>query len=222
MRKEKISSAVIRRLPRYYRFVDNLYYDGVTRISSQALGKALGFTASQIRQDLSRFGEFGQQGYGYSVEKLRNEIAGILGMYRGHKCIIVGAGNLGRALIRNFTFDKYGFTLVAAFDLDPEMLGTEIQGVPVYHVGELEEWVARIRPDVAVLTTPRSVASRTANRLVAAGVQGIWNFTNIELKLDHPENVIVENVHFADSLLSLSYYIAEDERPDQRDPEETD
>jgi redox-sensing transcriptional repressor len=214
MRKEKISGAVIRRLPKYYRFIDNLYYDGITRISSQALGKALGFTASQIRQDLSRFGEFGQQGYGYSVEKLRSEIAGILGMYRGHRAILVGSGNLGRALIRNFSFDKYGFTMVAAFDLDPEMVGTEIQGVPVYHVGELEEWVTRIRPDVAVLTTPRSVASRTANRLVAAGVHGIWNFTNIELKLDKPEDVIVENVHFADSLMSLSYYIAEDEHPD--------
>ena len=208
MRKEKISNAVIRRLPRYYRHVDDLQYNGEVRISSSALGKSMGLTASQIRQDLSCFGEFGQQGYGYDVAKLRAALADILGMNNGYKAIIMGAGNLGRALIQNFYFGHNGFILVAAFDVDEELVGTEMGGIHIYHMDDLEKEIERLRPNVGILTTPRSVVSKIANRLVAAGVPGLWNFTNVELKLAQPEKAIVENVHFADSLLALSYMLS--------------
>ena len=134
MKKDKVSSAVIRRLPRYYRHLNDLYLAGVERISSNALGKSMGLTASQIRQDLSCFGGFGQQGYGYNIENLRGEISDILGMNRGHNAVILGAGNLGRALIKNFKFSSNGFQLLAAFDVDPKVVGTQIAGVPVYHM----------------------------------------------------------------------------------------
>ncbi len=211
-RDKRISEAVIRRLPRYYRHLDNLYLEGVPRVSSQRLADALGYTASQIRQDLSCFGEFGQQGYGYSVPKLRDELASILGMDRGRHCVVVGMGNLGRTLVRNFSFSANGFTLDAGFDLTEDRTGRNTGGLPVYSVDELEYHLARLRPDVAVLVTPRSVASQMANRLVAAGIKGIWNFTNIELAIDRPEQVILENVHFSDSLLSLSYLITAEEQ----------
>ena len=180
MRKQKVSSAVIRRLPRYYRHLNELHLSGTVRISSSALGKSMGLTASQIRQDLSCFGEFGQQGYGYNVEKLRGEISDILGMNSGHTAVVLGAGNLGRALIENFHFELSGFHLAAAFDVAPGIVGTVM----------------------------RRVAAETAARLVAGGVRGLWNFTNIELDL-RGSDVVVENVHFADSLLALSYMISE-------------
>ncbi len=209
MRKQKVSSAVIRRLPRYYRHLTDLHLVGVERISSSALGKSMGLTASQIRQDLSCFGEFGQQGYGYNVEKLRGEIAEILGMNRGHTAVILGAGNLGRALMENFHFDRSGVVLAAAFDVSPDVVGQERSGIPVYHVDKLEEYLAAHPTSIGVLTVPRSVANPIAGRLVRAGVRGIWNFTNTELSLNVP-GVIVENVHFADSLLALSYMISEE------------
>nr|WP_317325325.1 redox-sensing transcriptional repressor Rex [uncultured Flavonifractor sp.] len=209
MRKQKVSSAVIRRLPRYYRHLTDLYLAGVERISSSALGRSMGLTASQIRQDLSCFGEFGQQGYGYNVSKLRGEIADILGMNRGHTAVILGAGNLGRALMENFHFDRSGVTLAAAFDVSPEIVGQVRSGVPVYHVDQLEEYLADHPASIGVLTVPRSVANATAVRLVRSGVRGIWNFTNSELKVEAP-GVVIENVHFADSLLALSYMISEE------------
>lgn len=208
MKKDRISNAVIRRLPRYYRSVDDLHYNGEVRISSHALGKSMGLTASQIRQDLSCFGEFGQQGYGYDVEKLRTALANILGMNNGFKAVIMGAGNLGRALIQNFYFGNNGFTLVAAFDVNPELVGTVMAGTPVYHLDDLEREIARLKPDIGILTTPRSAVSKVANRLIDAGVTGLWNFTNVELKLIHPEKAIVENIHFADSLLALSFMLS--------------
>lgn len=210
MKKEKISSAVIRRLPRYYRHLDDLYRIGTVRISSGALAKSMGLTASQIRQDLSCFGGFGQQGYGYNVERLRGEVAEILGMNKGHTVLILGAGNLGRALIENFPFRSNGFRLVAAFDVDPCLVGTRLGGVPVYHAEMLESFMREHKVSVGVLTVPGNVAVPTARRLAAFGVSGIWNFTNIELpEADMPE-VKVENVHFADSLLTLSYMISEE------------
>ncbi len=209
MRKQKVSSAVIRRLPRYYRHLTDLYLAGVERISSSALGRSMGLTASQIRQDLSCFGEFGQQGYGYNVSKLRGEIADILGMNRGHTAVILGAGNLGRALMENFHFDRSGVTLAAAFDVSPEIVGQVRSGVPVYHVDQLEEYLADHPASIGVLTVPRSVANATAVRLVRSGVRGIWNFTNSELKVEAP-GVVIEDVHFADSLLALSYMISEE------------
>ncbi len=209
MKKQKVSSAVIRRLPRYFRHLTDLHLTGVERISSSALGKSMGLTASQIRQDLSCFGEFGQQGYGYNVDSLRGEIADILGMNKGHTAIILGAGNLGRALMENFHFDRSGVALAAAFDVSPDVVGQERSGVPVYHVDKLEEYLAAHPASIGVLTVPRGVANPIAARLVRAGVKGIWNFTNTELNLKEP-GVVIENVHFADSLLALSYMISEE------------
>lgn len=216
MRKEKVSNAVIRRLPRYYGQLDSLYQVGVVRISSSALGKAMNLTASQIRQDLSCFGEFGQQGYGYNVENLRNEIADILGMNNGHTAIVLGAGNLGRALMHNFQFSQNGFVLTAAFDTDPGIIGRSIAGVPVYSIDTLDQYLAEHPTSVGVLTVPQSVALSTAKRLVRGGVKGLWNFTNIELGI-RERDVVVENVHFADSLLALSYMISPKENRESED-----
>ena len=208
MKKDKVSSAVIRRLPRYYRHLNDLYLAGVERISSNALGKSMGLTASQIRQDLSCFGGFGQQGYGYNIENLRGEISDILGMNRGHNAVILGAGNLGRALMENFHFERSGVALSAAFDVAPDVVGQRLSGVPVHPVDQLEEYLGQHPASIGVLTVPRSVANRIVGRLVASGVKGIWNFTNIELTVDAPD-IVIENVHFADSLLALSYMISE-------------
>ena len=210
MRKEKISSAVIRRLPRYYRHLDDLYRAGTVRISSSALAKSMGLTASQIRQDLSCFGGFGQQGYGYNVERLRSEVAEILGMNRDHTIMILGAGNLGRALIENFPFAANGFQLAAAFDVNPALVGTRLGGVPIHHMDDLEQFLGENPASVGVLTVPARVAVESARRLCACGVTGIWNFTNVELPLGELPDIKVENVHFADSLLTLSYMISEE------------
>jgi len=210
MKKTKISTAVIRRLPRYYRHLDDLHRSGTVRISSSALATSMGLTASQIRQDLSCFGEFGQQGYGYNVERLRAEVADILGMNNRHTAIILGAGNLGRALIENFPFQTNGFRLAAAFDVDPTVVGTRLGGIPVYHIDTLEDYIADHPVNVGVLTVPVAVAIDTAQRLVNSGVRGVWNFTNVELPITDP-SVKVENVHFADSLLTLSYMISEEQ-----------
>ena len=208
MKKQNVSDAVIRRLPRYYRYLDDLHLKGSVRISSSVLGEKMGITASQIRQDLSCFGEFGQQGYGYNVDELRGEIGRILGVDQSHRIIVVGVGNLGRALIQNFRFNDAGFLLEAAFDVSPDLAGAEVAGVPVLNVTELERFVPAHKPDVAVLTLPQSAAQQMADRLIGLGVRGFWNFTNVELS-SQAENVRFEDVHFADSLLTLSYRITE-------------
>ena len=207
-RNVRVSTAVIRRLPRYYRQLSELQQAGVVRISSSALGKSMGLTASQIRQDLFCFGEFGQQGYGYKVESLKDEIGEILGISRGHTVVVLGSGNLGRAIIENFRFSTNGFRLLAAFDVNPQVVGTQVAGVPVYHVDELEAFMAANEVSVGVLTVPISAAQAMGDRLVAAGVKGIWNFTNYEISYD-AKKVIVESVHFSDSLLALSYMISQ-------------
>ena len=181
MKKQNVSDAVIRRLPRYYRYLDDLHLKGSVRISSSVLGEKMGITASQIRQDLSCFGEFGQQGYGYNVDELRGEIGRILGVDQSHRIIVVGVGNLGRALIQNFRFNDTGFLLEAAFDVSPALVGTDIAGVPVLDTTELERFVPEHKPDVAVLTVPRAAAQQMADRLIGLGVRGFWNFTNVEL-----------------------------------------
>jgi len=209
MKKEKVSRAVIRRLPRYYRHLTDLSQAGVLRISSSAFGKSMNLTASQIRQDLSCFGGFGQQGYGYNVETLRNEVAEILGMSKGHTAVILGVGNLGRALIQNFHFDSCGVQLTAAFDVVPELIGKEISGIRVYPMAELGQYLKDHPTDIGVLTVPQSAATAMSEQLVQGGVKGIWNFTNRELHVGN-SGVIVENVHFADSLLTLSYLISEE------------
>lgn len=210
MKKEKISSAVIRRLPRYYRYLNDLHNNGTVRVSSEALARSMGLTASQIRQDLSCFGGFGQQGYGYNVERLRSEVADILGMNEQHTVVILGAGNLGRALIENFSFRASGFRLTAAFDIDPVLVGTRLGGVPVYHIDLLQDYMKEHNVNVAVLTVPASVARESASVLMECGVEGIWNFTNVELPRAGHETIKIENVHFADSLLTLSYMISEE------------
>jgi len=208
MTRKNVSDAVIRRLPRYYRYLDDLHNKGVVRISSNSLGNKMGITASQIRQDLSCFGEFGQQGYGYNVEELRAEVGRILGTNKQHRIIVVGVGNLGHALMQNFRFMESGFTLDAAFDISPALIGSEVAGIPVLSMDELESYLNSHPVDVAVLTVPRSVAQSIADRLVASGIRGFWNFTNVELS-STVEGVCFEDVHFADSLLTLSYRIAE-------------
>ncbi len=207
LKKENISDAVIRRLPRYYRQLTELQARGTVRVSSHSLGQEMNITASQIRQDLSCFGEFGQQGYGYNVEELRSEIGHILGVDNDHHLIMIGVGNLGHALLQNFQFAQAGFTVDAAFDTSPAVAGTTVNGVPVYDASELETFLATHPVDVVVLTIPQSVAQETADRLIALGVRGFWNFTNVELTSAVP-GVQFENIHFADSLLILSYRIA--------------
>lgn len=208
MKKNKISSAVIRRLPRYFRKLTELNDEGVVRISSIALGESMNLTASQIRQDLACFGEFGQQGYGYNVRHLREEVGRILGIDRDHTAVIVGLGNLGRALVKNFHFNRSGVDVKAAFDVDPNLIGQSVDGVPVYSMEKLDSYLKSHQTDIAVLAVPQPVAIETAQSLAKSGVPGIWNFTNIELDLKQKET-IVENVHFADSLLFLSYMISE-------------
>lgn len=208
MKKQNVSDAVIRRLPRYYRYLDDLHLKGNVRISSSTLGEKMGITASQIRQDLSCFGEFGQQGYGYNVEELRAEIGHILGVDKSHRIIVVGVGNLGRALIQNFRFKDAGFLLEAAFDISPALIGSQVSGIPILNMTELERFIPEHRPEVAVLTVPQAVAQQTANRLMDLGVRGFWNFTNVELT-GGDSGVRFEDVHFADSLLTLSYRITE-------------
>ena len=207
MKKENISDAVIRRLPRYYRQLTDLCGRGIVRISSHSLGQEMNITASQIRQDFSCFGEFGQQGYGYNVEELRSEIGHILGVDNDHHLIMIGVGNLGRALLHNFHFSQAGFTVDATFDISPSVVGTSVNGIPVYSMQELDSFVQQNHIDVVVLTIPQSVAQDTATHLIELGVRGFWNFTNVELS-SPTDDVKFENIHFADSLLTLSYRIA--------------
>ena len=207
MKKSNISDAVIRRLPRYYRHLTDLQNRGIVRISSQSLGQEMGITASQIRQDFSCFGEFGQQGYGYNVEELRTEIGHILGVDNDHHIILVGVGNLGRALLNNFAFAQNGFVVGAAFDVNPAIIGTQINGVPVHSMEQLDQYIRDHRVDVVVLTVPQAVAQSTAVHLIDLGIRGFWNFTNVELVSSQPD-VKFENIHFADSLLTLSYRIS--------------
>ena len=207
MKKENISDAVIRRLPRYYRQLTDLCARGVVRISSHSLGQEMNITASQIRQDFSCFGEFGQQGYGYNVEELRAEIGHILGVDNDHHLIMIGVGNLGHALLQNFRFSQTGFSVDAAFDISPTVVGTTVNGVPIYAMADLDSYIREHSVDVVVLTVPQSVAQETADRIIRLGVRGFWNFTNVEL-VSSDSDVKFENIHFADSLLTLSYRIA--------------
>lgn len=206
-RNAKVSTAVIRRLPRYYRHLSELQEAGVVRISSSALGKSMGLTASQIRQDLFCFGEFGQQGYGYNVEELHTEIGRILGVDNDHHLVMIGVGNLGHALLQNFPFAQTGFTVDAAFDISPAVTGTQVNGVPIYPMDEVDRFIHSHSVDVVVLTIPQSIVQETADRLIDLGIRGFWNFTNVEITCSQPD-VKIENIHFADSLLTLSYRIA--------------
>ena len=207
MKRVNISNNVIRMMPRYLRKLDDLTYHGIDRISSGELGRQLGLTPSQIRQDFSCFGEFGQQGYGYNVQKLRDEIATILGMKNEFSVILIGVGNLGRALVNNFGFENHGFHLKAAFDVEPSVVGTDVGGVHVFHSSEMLDYLSRNKVDIAVLSVPRRLANNIANNIVDYGIRAIWNFTNIELDIKR-DDVLIEDIHFLDSLLYLSYHLA--------------
>ncbi len=197
--------AVIRRLPRYYRYLGEMIDNDVTRVSSGELSEKMKVTASQIRQDLNNFGGFGQQGYGYNVEYLHSEIAKILGLDKEHKLIIIGAGNLGQALANYTSFEKRGFRLVGMFDVNPRLLGMTIRGIEVYDLDTLEDFVKKHQVDIAVLTLPKIHVKEIANNLVDWGIRGIWNFSPFDLYL--PKHVQVENVHLSHSLMTLAYKI---------------
>lgn len=210
MKNIKISNNVIRRMPRYLRKLDELSAAGMERISSNELGRQLGLTPSQIRQDFSCFGEFGQQGYGYNLTTLRAEIAAILGMDRGYKVIVMGVGNIGRALLDHFSFSDCGFELLAAFDTDKRVIGTKTaKGLVVSDAANVNQFCAEHGVDVAVLCVPPEYAQIAADRAVEAGVKAIWNFTNAVVELPKNSPIIKEDIYFSDSLLALEYYLAE-------------
>ncbi len=204
--EKKISSAVIKRLPRYYRYLSELLDKGIDRISSGELSRQMNVTASQIRQDFNNFGGFGQQGYGYNVEVLKNEIGKILGLDRQYRVVILGAGNLGQALANYAGFEKRGFHIVGIFDVDKKKIGNMVGTLRVLDMAELTDYVKDNRVDIAALTLPKSKAPEVANKLMDIGVHAFWNFAATDLHL--PDNVAVENVHLAESLMRLSYNIA--------------
>ena len=206
-----ISQAVVRRMPRYYRYLRDLLEQGVERVSSNELSKLMKVTASQIRQDLNNFGGFGQQGYGYNVRFLYEEIGKILGLNQTHKLIIIGAGNLGQAIANYGRFDSLGFVTIALFDINPEIIGKEVRGIKVYSLDELETFCKNNKVDIAALTMPKQSADNTAQRLVELGINAIWNFAHVDLNVNE-EKVVVENVHLSDSLMQLSYNIAKNKK----------
>ena len=205
MEERNISQAVIRRLPRYYRYLGDLLENEVERISSNELSKRMSVTASQIRQDLNNFGGFGQQGYGYNVKHLHTEIGKILGLDNTHNFVIIGAGNLGQALANYVSFEKRGFVVKGLFDVNPNLEGVTIRGIPIRKMDELGEFIKDNNIEIAVLTIPKEKATEVADMLVDTDIKGIWNFAHTDLKL--PKHIIVENVHLSDSLMSLSYKI---------------
>lgn len=205
MEEKEISQAVIGRLPRYFRYLEELKDGGVERISSQDLSGLMKVTASQIRQDLNNFGGFGQQGYGYNVEYLYDEIGKILGLNRQHNFIIIGAGNLGRALGNYLNFERRGFIFRGMFDRNPAYVGERVRGVEVMPMEKLDSFVRENDIDIAVLTIPKTGARDVAEQLVKNGIRGIWNFAHVDLNV--PEGIQVENVHLSDSLMKLSYNI---------------
>ncbi len=206
MDNRQISQAVIRRLPRYYRYLGELLANDIERISSSDLSKRMHVTASQIRQDLNNFGGFGQQGYGYNVKYLHSEIAKILGIDVAHPYIIIGAGKLGQALANYASFERSGFQLKGIFDANPRLEGMMIRGVPIRMMHEIKDFIANEQIEIAVLTIPKNSAAEVAEVLSDTCIKGVWNFAHTDLKL--PEHVIIENVHLSESLMQLSYKIA--------------
>ena len=204
--KTAVSSAVIKRLPRYHRYLGDLLREGILRISSAELSRIMNVTASQIRQDFNCFGGFGQQGYGYNVKYLHSKISELLGVNESFRAVIVGAGNLGRALAATHMFERRGVKRVAMFDISPEVVGTKIYGIPVYPISELEDFCKKEKISIGVLSVPKEAAYAVSEIMANAGVKGLWNFANMELKLDR-DDVIVENIHLGDSLMKLCYEI---------------
>ena len=207
MEAKQISKAVIKSLPRYYRYLGELLEDNVERISSNDLSKKMRVTASQIRQDLNNFGGFGQQGYGYNVKYLYTEIGKILGLDIVHPMIIVGAGNLGQALANYVEFEKRGFKLVGIFDVNPVLEGIAVRGIEIQMISDLPFFMKENNIEIAILTLPKNKARDMAEILIENGIKAIWNFAHIDL--DTPDDVIVENVHLSESLMTLSYNLSQ-------------
>ncbi|MDY5436396.1 redox-sensing transcriptional repressor Rex [Peptostreptococcus porci] len=207
MGNKNISMAVIRRLPKYYRYLADLLAKDIQRISSKELSEIIGFTASQIRQDLNNFGGFGQQGYGYNVEALHKEIGKILGLDRNYNAILVGAGNLGQALTNYTGFKNAGFDIKAVFDANPKMIGLKLRDYEIMDSDEMEKYIVDNAVDIAILCIPKNGAQEVADKLVKLGIKGIWNFAPIDLEV--PNDVIVESVNLTESLFTLSYLMKE-------------
>ncbi len=214
MDEREISQAVIGRLPRYLRYLGELKDNGVERISSSDLSKLMKVTASQIRQDLNNFGGFGQQGYGYNVNFLYNEIAKILGLDKEHRLIVIGGGNLGQALSNYMNFRKRGFIFKGVFDANPDLVGKKIGELTIQSMDSVEEFIKREEIDIAVLTIPKTSAKKVSETLIASGIKAIWNFAHVDL--DAPSGVVVENVHLSDSLMKLSYRVNRLEQEDSK------
>lgn len=206
-----ISKNVIRRLPRYLRKLDELIAAGTERISSGELGNQMGLTPSQIRQDFSCFGEFGQQGYGYNVKALRDQISQILGMDKSYSVILIGAGRIGQSLIENFNFKRYGFRLIGAFEIRKELVGKQIAGITIADAETQGDFIRDNDVDIAILSINRDHAQNIADELIGLGIKAIWNFTDAEID-PGDSGVLIENIHFSDSLLALSYYLSEKQK----------
>lgn len=215
MSKKEISTAVIKRLPRYYRYLGELLEEGIERVSSNELSEKMHVTASQIRQDLNNFGGFGQQGYGYNVRYLYDEIAKILGMDKKHNMIIIGAGNLGQAIAKYANFGKRGFIIKALFDKNSELIGKRVGDIEIHDMAELKSFIKANDIEIAALTIPKGDAARIADEAVDCGVRAIWNFAHTDLRL--PGYVTVENVHLSDSLMQLSYNIRWQEKGEENE-----
>ncbi|MDD2446453.1 MAG: redox-sensing transcriptional repressor Rex [Tissierellia bacterium] len=213
-RDTQVSITVIRRLPKYHRYLSELKDKGINRISSQELSKLTGFTASQIRQDLNNFGGFGQQGYGYNVDDLYKELGKILGVDRDYTAVIAGTGNLGHAIANYKGINEGGFKILSLFDRNPNVIGKEVSGVEVRDINLLEEYISENNIDIGIITVPKEGAQPIADRLVKAGVRGIWNFAPTDLIV--PKNVIVENVRLKESILILSYFLSNQENKNNK------
>ncbi|MDI6603754.1 redox-sensing transcriptional repressor Rex [Aceticella autotrophica] len=208
-KKSIVSMAVIRRLPRYHRYLEELLKNDIKRISSKELSEKMGVTASQIRQDLNNYGGFGQQGYGYNVEELYNTISKILGLDRTYNTIVIGAGNLGQAIARYTNFERKGFKVKGIFDIKSDLIGTKIKDIEIMDIDKLNEFISNNNIDIAILCIPKDNAQKIADRLTKNGIKAIWNFSPIDLRV--PDDVILENVHLSDSLLTVSYRLNEED-----------
>ncbi|NLY61557.1 MAG: redox-sensing transcriptional repressor Rex [Clostridiales bacterium] len=206
-KSNKVSEAVIRRLPKYYRYLKDMEKNGVQRISSRELSDKMGLTASQIRQDFNCFGGFGQQGYGYNVSELCNEIRKILGLHKNYNVIIAGAGNLGQALASYVGFERECFTIKAMFDVNPKLIGLSIRGIQILDIDTMRDFIINNDIHVGVVCVPKNKAQEVTDAMVECGIKSIWNFAPIDVGT--PDNVAVENVHLSDSLYTLAYKMNE-------------
>lgn len=201
----KVSATVIKRLPKYYRYLGEILRRGINRVSSQELSKLTGFTASQIRQDLNNFGGFGQQGYGYNVEELYEQLGKILGLDKGYNTVVSGAGNLGQAVANYKGFEDAGFKILSLFDKNPKLIGLKIRDIEIRDIDEMEGFIRENNVEIGIITTPRTSAQSIADIYMKSGIKGIWNFAPADLEVD--ENIVIENVHLNESLFTLSYYL---------------